>query len=159
MDVSNKIKKGRQIRDIIVLKFLWKWKFQQEDCDRKHEMIEDSREERWGKREQRGCPPTQGSSQNLILLPQPKGSLLTEGKRGKIYKIPFQGLPWDEDWRWAASHPLDSFPNLLQMTNAHRDCCFKGYRHNYLPNRASFLLTIPPNASLPFFSLCTLLPN
>lgn len=36
--------------------------------------------------------------------------------------------------------------DVLQITEAQRECCSSRYLHSRLPNKAMFLLTSPPNA-------------
>lgn len=77
--IMNKIKEGRKFINFRVPKIPMKMESQFEDGEQKDEMTSVFKEERLkgrGNREEKGYESTQGSSQNRILLPQPKDSFV-----------------------------------------------------------------------------------
>lgn len=123
------------------LRFLGKWKSQEESEDKKPETMFFGKEERrWrrGKLEERGRVPVQGSSQKQILLPLPRESLVRGRKTGKIWEIPFQRLWWEAEGRSTASQQLESCLILLWITTTQRVWCSMGTSTIIYPKEPDF---------------------
>lgn len=87
------------------------------------------------------------SSQNWILLPQPKESLVYGRKRDTNWEMPFPNATVWGRRKVIGYQQIDICSNLLRITVAHSDCCSNGNIHNHFSRSATFLLTIPPKAN------------
>lgn len=131
------------------LRLLQKCKSQPESVEIKEETRPSLRSDmlyRRGKLTWRGAGSAQGSSQNLIRLPQPKDIVVKRTNMWRIWEIPFQGLRCVNKKVWAASQLLEACRIYSKWQRPKANCTLKGISITTCQS-AVFLLTIHPRPS------------
>lgn len=86
-----------------------------------------------------GKSSTQGSSQNLTLLPFPTSNLWQRDTWYNPDEMSFQRLLHDPLRAGLVSYPFSSYPYLLLITTCHKEALSKGNLHNHFPSIDLFL--------------------